>query len=340
MSPAGPTAMSSQSTFSAPGTASWASSFPAVSIAKTRAESPESLWVHRTFAWVRESASPESSLASGAPTWPVTVAFRRPQSTGGAGFFFAAVVFAGASGAAAAPEEQQGADGERWLIAARAWARQPRAPWFERRRSAGMSRGQGGGSKLDLGDNGAGGAACRPGAERKRVRRSPSLPTTAPTRFAAASRTPAPAPTSRTRAPTRSAWSSTRRSQNVTDLGLVDFLTKEPARVAAAVDKCFYYQVDHWTGSVVQGQPPELWHWDGHYYFDMARGVGGVYVENVRIGGQPADPRLLPGFPTAYWPYFGPGGGGVQLISLGAATPDCQAKVDTPREARRVYRHP
>jgi hypothetical protein len=128
--------------------------------------------------------------------------------------------------------------------------------------------------------------------------------------------------------------------QNVTDLGLVDFLTKEPARVAAAAGKCFYYQVDHWTGSVVQGEPPELWHWDGHYYFDMARGVGGVYVENVRIGGQTADPRLLPGFPTAYLPYFGPGGGGVQLNSLGVGTPDCQAKVDTPREARRVYRHP
>jgi hypothetical protein len=128
--------------------------------------------------------------------------------------------------------------------------------------------------------------------------------------------------------------------QNVTDLGLVDFLTKEPARVAAAVDKCFYYQVDHWTGSVVQGEPPELWHWDGHYYFDKARGVGGVYVENVRIGGQPADPRLLPGFPAEYLPYFGPGGGGVQLNSLGIGTPDCQAMVDTPREKRRVYRHP
>ena len=47
--------------------------------------------------------------------------------------------------------------------------------------------------------------------------------------------------------------------------------------MAAAVPKCFYYQHDHWTGSVVQGQPPELWHWDGRYFFDKAKAVGGVY---------------------------------------------------------------
>jgi hypothetical protein len=126
--------------------------------------------------------------------------------------------------------------------------------------------------------------------------------------------------------------------QNVTDLGLVEFLTLEPARVAAASPKCFYYQVDHWTGSVVQGESPELWHWDGHYYFDKARGTGGVYVENFRVGGQTADPRLLTGFPDAYRPYFGPGGGGVQLADLGIEEPSCAAKVDTAREARRVYR--
>src|SRR3954469_18107641 len=54
--------------------------------------------------------------------------------------------------------------------------------------------------------------------------------------------------------------------QNVTELGIVDFLSNEPTRVAAAVDKCFYFQSDHWTGSVVQGEDPELWHWDGQYF--------------------------------------------------------------------------
>jgi hypothetical protein len=128
-------------------------------------------------------------------------------------------------------------------------------------------------------------------------------------------------------------------SQNLIELGLVEFLTLEPARVAAAVPKCFYHQEDHWTGSVVQGQPPELWHWDGSYYFDKARGTGGVYVENLRIGGMTADPRLLPGFPTAWWPYFGPGRGGVQLVGQGIPVdPACAARVDTPAEARRVYR--
>jgi hypothetical protein len=125
--------------------------------------------------------------------------------------------------------------------------------------------------------------------------------------------------------------------QNVTELGLVDFLLKEPARVAAAVPKCFYHQTDHWTGSVMQGQPPELWHWDGKYFFDKARGMGGVYVENFRLGGETADPRSLPGFPPEYEPYFGPGGGGVYVTTV-AADPSCAARVDTPREAQKVYR--
>ena len=76
-------------------------------------------------------------------------------------------------------------------------------------------------------------------------------------------------------------------NQNVTDFGLVDFTAQEPARVAAAGSKCFYFQRDHWTGSVVQGQQPELWHWDGDYWFDRARGVGGVSVRNFRLGGTP-----------------------------------------------------
>jgi hypothetical protein len=131
-----------------------------------------------------------------------------------------------------------------------------------------------------------------------------------------------------------------KRSQNVTDLGIVDFLLKEPARVAAASLKCFYHQTDHWTGSIVQGQPPELWHWDGRYFFDKAKAVGGVSLSNVRFGGVSIDPRTLPGFPMQLWPYFGPGGGGVRLVNLGAAEPLCAAKVDTPEEARRIYRQP
>ena len=125
-------------------------------------------------------------------------------------------------------------------------------------------------------------------------------------------------------------------NQNITDFGIVDFLLNEPARVAAAAPKCFYHQTDHWTGSIVQGGQPTLWHWDGKYFFDKARGMGGVHVENFTIGGLVADPRLLPGFPPEFAPYFGPGEGGA-YVTLGAGDPNCAARVDTPSEARKVY---
>jgi len=126
-------------------------------------------------------------------------------------------------------------------------------------------------------------------------------------------------------------------NQNVTEFGIVDFLVNEPARTATAVPKCFYYQTDHWTGSIVQGGQPTLWHWDGKYFFDKAKGMGGVHVENFTIGGVPADPSLLPGFPTEFSPYFGPGEGGA-YVTLGAGDPECAERVDTPAKARKVYR--
>jgi hypothetical protein len=125
--------------------------------------------------------------------------------------------------------------------------------------------------------------------------------------------------------------------QNVTDLGVVEFLLLEPARVAAAVPKCFYHQTDHWTGSVVQGAGPELWNWEGRYFFDKARGMGGVYIQDLRVGGVPLDPRTLPGFPPEYQAYFGPGGGGAYTDTV-VAEPNCAAKVDTPAEAKQVYK--
>jgi len=114
--------------------------------------------------------------------------------------------------------------------------------------------------------------------------------------------------------------------QNVTELGVVDFMSQEPARVAAASPKCFYFQRDHWTGSVVQGQAPETYHWDGSYWFDKARGAGGVYVENFRIGGQSGDPTALPGFPAEWKPYFSKGRGGVQTVGDVQADPRCATR--------------
>ena len=124
-------------------------------------------------------------------------------------------------------------------------------------------------------------------------------------------------------------------NQNIRHLGLVDFLLLEPARVAAAVDKCFYYQRDRWTGWIQQGQQ-ELWNWRGRYFFDKARGMGGVFLADVRFLGQAYDPRQLPGFPDELRPYFGPGGGGAYTDTV-AAEPACAAKVDTPEEIEQVY---
>ena len=126
--------------------------------------------------------------------------------------------------------------------------------------------------------------------------------------------------------------------QNVTGFGIADFLLNEPARVAAAVEKCFYFQHDHWTGSVVQDGEPELWHWDGSYWFDRARGSGGVHVANFRIGGEPAD--FAPYAPPEFRPYLAPGGGGGALVEGAVdADPSCAQKVDSPLERRFVYYH-
>ncbi|MBI5105477.1 MAG: hypothetical protein HZB46_10950, partial [Solirubrobacterales bacterium] len=102
--------------------------------------------------------------------------------------------------------------------------------------------------------------------------------------------------------------------QNVTEGGIVQFLLGELDRFAYAGDKCFYVQHDHWRGAVQQDlEQSETYNWDGTYYIDRARGVGGVYVENFTINNVSADPRSLPGFPEAYKPYFSYGRGGLQL---------------------------
>lgn len=79
-----------------------------------------------------------------------------------------------------------------------------------------------------------------------------------------------------------------KRRQNVSELGVADFLANEPARVAAASPKCFYFQSDHWRGSVDQADPAtKTYEWDGHYFFDKATGDGGAWVTNLNANGQP-----------------------------------------------------
>src|SRR5919199_5932318 len=120
-----------------------------------------------------------------------------------------------------------------------------------------------------------------------------------------------------------------KRHQNVTQLGVVDFLSKEPARVAVAGPKCFYFQRDHWVGSVVQdNDQTQTYAWDGSYYFDKAKGTGGVYVENFSVGGQSGDPTQVPGFPSQYKGYFGDGRGGIQADNDVPADPNCVKKAE------------
>ena len=125
-------------------------------------------------------------------------------------------------------------------------------------------------------------------------------------------------------------------NQNVTDFGIVDFAAQEPARVAAAGTKCFYFQNDHWTGSIQQGQEPETWNWEGRYFFDRAKGIGGVSVTDFRVGGTPFD--ATPYVPPEYAGYFAPnGGGGVIVTEETDPDPSCTQKVDTEEERAAVY---
>jgi hypothetical protein len=120
-------------------------------------------------------------------------------------------------------------------------------------------------------------------------------------------------------------------------LGLVEFLSGEPARFAYAGDKCFYYQRDHWRGAVDQDdEQTETYNWDGGYFIDRGRGVGGAAAANFTLGNASADPSAFPGFPEAWKPYFGYGRGGVQLIDSMPIDPACAEKA----EREDVYRRP
>ncbi len=118
-----------------------------------------------------------------------------------------------------------------------------------------------------------------------------------------------------------------KRRQNITELGIVDFLSLEPARVAAASDKCFYFQSDHWRSAFVQDDgATKIYEWDGHYFFDKARAEGGAWVTNFTINGHTGDPSTVPGMPEEYARYMGPGTAGVITRNDGEADPECLSR--------------
>ena len=128
-----------------------------------------------------------------------------------------------------------------------------------------------------------------------------------------------------------------KRRQNVTQLGVVEFMSKEPERVAAASPKCFYFQSDHWRGSIVQDDAStKTYEWDGHYFFDKARGEGGVWVSNFNFNGRTEDPSRLPGMPQEYARHFGPGTGGFRNRGSVQADPRCAERA--AREGHLIYR--
>jgi len=127
-----------------------------------------------------------------------------------------------------------------------------------------------------------------------------------------------------------------KRHQNVTEFGVVQFLSLEPARVAAATPKCFYFQRDHWVGSVVQDDGrTQTYAWDGSYYFDKAKGAGGAYVENFTVNGRSGDPTAMPGFPEEWKPFFGYGRGGFHATGGVVSEPGCAAKAGEQSPYRR-----
>ena len=112
----------------------------------------------------------------------------------------------------------------------------------------------------------------------------------------------------------------------MSQLGLVRFLSLEPARTESAAPKCFYYQEDHWRGSIVQSDyKTVVYEFIGHYFFNKATGDGGAWVTDFRVAGQTFDPTQLPGFPSAWGPYFGPGTGGFETHDEIPVDPACVA---------------
>lgn len=122
-----------------------------------------------------------------------------------------------------------------------------------------------------------------------------------------------------------------KRDITVDNGGAVRFLLAEPARFAIAAKPCRYWQQDHWSvqldrayGAVVR--------WDGSYWFDKGRGIGGVLLRNFTVLGQPAGPTqaaaavatVSPALAAAIRAYgAGPGGGGGMAFSLGGGQPGC-----------------
>jgi hypothetical protein len=83
--------------------------------------------------------------------------------------------------------------------------------------------------------------------------------------------------------------------------GALRFLQAEPARFAAALDKCAYWQRDHWSVQASRGQTPVI-RWDGSYWFDKGSGQAAARLTRLTVGGQPAGLRQVVRLVAPYSP--------------------------------------
>jgi len=126
-----------------------------------------------------------------------------------------------------------------------------------------------------------------------------------------------------------------KRDITVDNGGAVRFAAAEPARFAIATKPCRYWQVDHWSIQVDRGFTAVV-RWDGSYWWDRGRGIGGARLANFRIAGQPAGAdqaaaAVATVSPTmaAYIRAYGRGAhgaGGGSTFSLGGSDATCPSR--------------
>jgi hypothetical protein len=118
-----------------------------------------------------------------------------------------------------------------------------------------------------------------------------------------------------------------KRDITVDNGGAIRFLLAEPARFAVA-GKCQYWQRDHWRIRIDRGMRP-LVKWDGSYWWDLHKGIGGAILRHFRIAGQPvgaaqaaaAVATISPGMARLIRQYGGKRSGGGATLVLPAPLP-------------------
>jgi hypothetical protein len=125
-----------------------------------------------------------------------------------------------------------------------------------------------------------------------------------------------------------------KRDITVDNGGAAGFAYAEPFRFAIAGKPCRYWQQDHWSVQIDRAYSAIV-RWDGSYWFDKGRGIGGVLLHNFTVMGQPAGPYQAAAAVATVSPAIadqirsyggGPRGGGGMSFSLGGGQPGCPTR--------------